>query len=52
MMRNIALQWLRCAKDLIVKDDEVSVKYVCLELGFCIEYITYSVLQTCIQEAP
>ncbi len=51
-MRNIALQCLQRAKDLIVKDDEISAKYACLELRFCIEYITYSQLQTYIQEVP
>lgn len=48
----MALQCLQRAKDLIAKDDEASLKYACLELRFCIEYIIYLYLQTYIQEVP
>jgi hypothetical protein len=51
-MRHSALQCLQRAKDLIAKDDEVSAKYACLELRYCIEYITYSQLQVYLQEIP
>ncbi|NOV28762.1 hypothetical protein [Methylomonas sp. ZR1] len=49
-MRNAARFCLNRAKDLIAKDDEVSARYACLELRFCIEYITYSQLELYIQE--
>lgn len=51
-MRNDALHCLQRAKDLIGQDDEISAKYACLELRFCIEYITYSQLQIYLKEAP
>lgn len=34
----------------MAKDDEASARYACLELRFCIEYITYDQLQTYIEE--
>lgn len=51
-MRNVALHCLQRAKDLIAQDDEISAKYACLELRFCIEYITYSQLQIYLKEVP
>ncbi|MDO9424021.1 MAG: hypothetical protein Q7T40_07505 [Methylobacter sp.] len=51
-MRNVALHCLHRAKDLIAQDDEISAKYACLELRFCIEYITYSQLQIYLKEVP
>lgn len=51
-MRNSAEKCLQRAKDLIAKDEEASAIYACLELRFCIEYITYSQLQMYRNEVP
>ncbi|CAG0975554.1 hypothetical protein ANRL3_01782 [Anaerolineae bacterium] len=51
-MRNLASACLQFAKELVFKNDEASAKYACLELRFCIEYITYSQLQIYLDEVP
>ena len=51
-MRSSAQHCLQRAKDLIDRDDEASAKHACLELRFCIEYITYSQLQVYLKEVP
>lgn len=49
-MRTYASQSLQRAKDLIAKETEAEARYACLELRFCIEYITYSQLQAHLNE--
>jgi hypothetical protein len=51
-MRHSAHQCLQRAKEFMARNDEASARHACLELRFCIEYITYDQLQTYLKEVP
>lgn len=51
-MRNSARKKLEKARELIARGDICSLRYACLELRFCIEYLTYANLQSYIAEVP
>lgn len=51
-LRHQARERLSQAKKLLKSSDEALLRYACLELRFCIEYVTYDQLEAYLAEVP